>query len=146
MICLRFYSHSGLWRHAGHGEWTNVTFELAGDTLTIIAVKGRRASLRRCCVLGAAHRLSIHIRIDEFCMGTGIGCKIGLPKSAREGHPHTFRLDLAEPDSGAFDKQLFARAFRADPNCLKTPHSCDPPTKYTARIAWNIIIGFFCFS
>eukprot|EP01047_Picozoa_sp_COSAG01_P123173 COSAG01_NODE_52087_length_349_cov_0.880000_1_plen_54_part_10 len=34
----------------GQGEWNNVTFELAADTLTIIAVKGRRASLRRTIV------------------------------------------------------------------------------------------------
>jgi hypothetical protein len=35
-----------------------------------------------------------------------LGAKIGLPKQQRIGHAYTFRLDLAEPDSGGVSKYI----------------------------------------
>jgi hypothetical protein len=54
---------------------------------TLIQVDGDTATLRRSCILG---------------------CKLSVPKTPREGHPHSFRLDLVEPDNGGVAKYIIS--------------------------------------
>lgn len=68
----------------GKGGFERVYMEMTETTLTVLKKEGGR----------------------ELCSASTAGVEVNLPKNARKGHPHSFRIDLKKPDTKGRTKYI----------------------------------------
>jgi hypothetical protein len=100
---------------AGKGKWVRVVMQLQGENLSMTEVSEYTPAHIDAAAMEAAIERLAEKRgaAPAVCRACITGCKVGDSKSKRKGHPHLFRVDLAEADNGGGLKYSHSRVASA---------------------------------